>query len=219
MATDDDKPALGSVILRRSTRTDRVHASLQWRTGPRTASVRLGEVDQATRAENLRAGWRLARQAGLLTLEIPEGSWARSAATRASMQANKGKNTKPEMRLRSILHRKGLRYRVSVRPVPSLRRTADVVFTAVKVAVFVDGCFWHGCPEHGSTPASNREFWARKIAVNRMRDAETTALLEQAGWTVVRVWEHIAPEEAAKTVMAAVAEARATSPSLREDDR
>ncbi|MFF3518661.1 very short patch repair endonuclease [Streptomyces sp. NPDC004393] len=176
-------------------------------------------MDRATRSENLREGWRLAREAGLLSAELPEGSWARSAATRASMRANKGKDTGPEKRLRSILHQAGLRYRVSARPVPSLRRTADVVFTAAKVAVFVDGCFWHGCPDHGSMPASNRDFWTAKIAGNRTRDAETTKLLEEAGWTVVRVWEHTAPEEAAKTVMTAVTAARTAARPVKEGGR
>lgn len=217
--TDDGKPAQASVVLDRPAHTARVRATLRWRAAGRTATVRLGEVDRATRAENLREGWRLAREAGLLAAEIPEGSWARSAATRASMQANKGKNTKPERRLRSLLHKAGLRYRVSVRPIPTLRRTADVVFTSAKVAVFVDGCFWHGCPDHGSTPASNRDFWATKIAGNRARDAETTALLEQAGWTVVRVWEHTEPAAAAHTVITAVAHARATAHPITKDGR
>lgn len=215
----DGRSASASVVLDCPVRSHRVRATLRWRVDRRAVSVVLGEVDRATRSENLREGWRLAREAGLLSAEIPEGSWARSAATRASMRANKGKNTRPEMQLRSILHRAGLRYRVSVRPIPSLRRTADVVFTAAKLAVFVDGCFWHGCPEHGSLPASNRAFWVAKIDGNKARDAETTRLLEEAGWTVVRVWEHVAPEAAARIVTAAVASARTGARPIRESGR
>jgi DNA mismatch endonuclease (patch repair protein) len=137
------------------------------------------------------------------------------------MRANRGKDTRPEKRLRSLLHRAGLRYRVSARPIPSLRRTADVVFTTAKVAVFVDGCFWHGCPEHGSMPASNRDFWAAKIAGNKARDAETTTLLEEAGWTVLRFWEHTDPETAAEAVITYVAAAahRVTEDGRRVDRR
>ncbi|WP_035795724.1 very short patch repair endonuclease [Kitasatospora mediocidica] len=124
------------------------------------------------------------------------------------MQGNRGKDTKPELRLRSLLHREGLRYRVSMRPVPTLRRTADIVFTKVKVAVFVDGCYWHGCAEHRNIPETNRGFWTKKIEGNKARDAETVRLLEQAGWTVLRFWEHVPPEEAAHLVIETVAAAR-----------
>jgi DNA mismatch endonuclease, patch repair protein len=78
------------------------------------------------------------------------------------------------------------------------------VFTAKRVAVFVDGCFWHGCPVHGTTPATNREFWMAKIAANRERDARTTASLEADGWTVLRFWEHDDPSEAVHRVLEAV---------------
>jgi DNA mismatch endonuclease (patch repair protein) len=137
-----------------------------------------------------------------------EGSWASSPGTRKSMQGNKGRDTKPELRLRSLLHREGLRYRVSTRPVPSLRRTADIVFPKAKVAVFVDGCYWHGCVEHRTVPATNRDFWLQKIEGNRARDAETVRLLEEAGWKVLRVWEHVPAEVAARRVMELVGVAR-----------
>lgn len=120
------------------------------------------------------------------------------------MRGNKGRDTAPELRLRSILHRQGLRYRVSTRPLPELRRTADIVFTKVRVAVFVDGCFWHGCPEHLRPASRNPEFWREKIEANKSRDEETDRLLEEAGWTVVRVWEHEEPDAAARRVMEVV---------------
>ncbi|MEU6913164.1 very short patch repair endonuclease [Streptomyces olindensis] len=117
------------------------------------------------------------------------------------MAANKAKDTKPERLLRSALHRKGLRYRVGIRPVPGLRRTADVVFPKAKVAVFVDGCFWHGCPEHHRPARKRGSFWKKKIEGNRDRDAATNVALHEAGWTVVRVWEHEDVDEAAERIL------------------
>lgn len=102
------------------------------------------------------------------------------------------------------MHRNGLRYRVDFRPDPALRRRADVVFTRAKVAVFVDGCFWHKCPEHGSMPNVNQDYWEPKLHRNAERDAETDAYLQDKGWTVVRIWEHEDPEEAAWRVRDAV---------------
>lgn len=99
-------------------------------------------------------------------------------------------DTKPEMRLRRALHAAGTRFRVQV-PVPgNRRRRMDVAFTKAKIAVFVDGCFWHGCPEHGPRPRTNSEWWTWKIATNRARDADTDQILLDDGWQVVRVWEH-----------------------------
>lgn len=106
------------------------------------------------------------------------------------MQGNRSRDTKPEIRLRSELHKRGLRYRVSARPLPNIRRTADIVFFRQRVAVFVDGCYWHGCPDHYRLPTTNREYWEEKIARNRARDAEIDAALRQAGWTIIRAWEH-----------------------------
>lgn len=106
------------------------------------------------------------------------------------MQANRGRDTKPEMAVRRAAHAAGLRFRVDYRPIPELNRRADLVFTRAKVAVFVDGCFWHGCPTHHTIAKSNAEFWAQKVTRNRERDAETDRLLGEAGWTVIRAWEH-----------------------------
>ncbi|MEV0350665.1 very short patch repair endonuclease [Nonomuraea sp. NPDC050680] len=131
-------------------------------------------------------------------------SWASSEATRASMRANRGRDTRPELAVRRAAHALGLRYRVSYRPLKQVRRTADLVFTRAKVAVFVDGCFWHGCPEHHTVAATNAEFWAEKHRRNRERDAETDHLLRAAGWSVLRVWEHESPVEAAQKILAEV---------------
>ena len=106
------------------------------------------------------------------------------------MRANRGRDTGPELAVRRALHARGLRYRVD-HPLPvDRRRRADIAFTRAKVAVFVDGCFWHGCPEHGTTPRTNTAFWAAKFARNRERDEDTRSLLEASGWTVLRFWEH-----------------------------
>jgi DNA mismatch endonuclease (patch repair protein) len=105
-----------------------------------------------------------------------------------SKQASSG--TRPELDVRRALHRAGYRFRVSW-PVPGLRRrTIDVAFTRRKIAVFVDGCFWHGCPAHSTIPGSNRAWWQEKLAANVARDQQTSRHLEELGWKVVRVWEH-----------------------------
>lgn len=137
-----------------------------------------------------------------MSAERPEK--AANPGVRKSMQANKSRDTKPELALRRAVHALGLRYRVSARPLPDLRRTADLVFTRARVAVFLDGCFWHGCPDHHTVSATNAAFWSEKVAKNRARDAETTRLLTGAGWTVLRIWEHEDPATAAARVAAAV---------------
>ena len=120
------------------------------------------------------------------------------------MQRHPRRDTQPELRIRRELHRRGLRYRVHVRPLPELRRVADIVFRPTKVAVFIDGCYWHGCPVHGTTPKSNTWYWPAKIKRNRDRDADTDARLSVAGWVSVRVWEHEDPTEAAQRIEALV---------------
>ena len=106
------------------------------------------------------------------------------------MQANRSRDTKPELAVRRELHRRGLRYFVDRAPVKSLRRRADLVFPRAKVAVMIDGCFWHGCTEHHTVSKTNASFWAEKVRANRARDADTTERLTAAGWTVLRFWEH-----------------------------
>lgn len=128
--------------------------------------------------------------------------------TRRSMQSNRSRDTGPELAIRSLLHRRGLRYRVVARPLPEVRRTADIVFTRAKVAVFVDGCFWHVCPQHYREPASNVGYWREKARRNVERDRETDALLLAAGWTVIRVWEHTDPAAAADQIAQVIAASR-----------
>lgn len=120
----------------------------------------------------------------------PLGSWASSAANRKSMQGNRSRDTGPELALRRILHAAGLRYRVHRSPLPELRRRADIVFGPAKVAVFIDGCYWHGCPEHYVPPKTNPGYWNPKIAGNIARDRDTDARLADAGWLVLRFWAH-----------------------------
>lgn len=116
------------------------------------------------------------------------------------MQSVRRRDTVPELLLRKELHRRGLRYRVDTRPLPDLRRKADIVFRSARVAVFVDGCFWHFCPIHRSVPKSNYTWWRAKLERTRRRDAETNSRLEAANWTAVRVWEHEDPVNAANRV-------------------
>jgi len=134
-------------------------------------------------------------------------SWASSEHARRTMVANRSKDTAPELAVRSLLHARGLRYRTNHRPEPTLRRTADIVFTRRRIAVFIDGCYWHGCPTHLAMPKSNVGYWAPKIERNRERDRETTELLKAAGWTVLRFWEHESPADVADVIAAVVASA------------
>ncbi|MCD0450403.1 very short patch repair endonuclease [Actinocorallia sp. API 0066] len=120
------------------------------------------------------------------------------------MQANKSRDTKPELALRRAVHALGLRYRVGARPLPDLRRTADMVFRPTKVAVFMDGCFWHGCPEHHRLAKANSSYWGEKVLRNSDRDAETDRLLREAGWLPLRFWEHEQPDEAARIIQGAI---------------
>jgi DNA mismatch endonuclease (patch repair protein) len=208
---------LASIYFRRSTGR-RVYAYLRWADTGRTSEQFVCEVEHQTRADNLAHAWNVAHHRHLLASSTNEHhdegagpgpeSWASSEIVRKQMQANRSRDTRPELALRSRVHELGLRYRVAARPLPSIRRTADLVFTRARVAVFLDGCFWHGCPDHHRPSQRNEEFWREKIARNRERDAETDNLLEDAGWTVVRVWEHEEPESAAQRVRAIVSARR-----------
>ncbi|MEV7022399.1 very short patch repair endonuclease [Kitasatospora sp. NPDC093558] len=128
--------------------------------------------------------------------------------TRARMSHQRSHDTKIEVVLRSTLHAAGLRFRVHRRPLVGVRREADIVFGPSRVAVFVDGCFWHACPEHATWPKNNAEFWREKIEKNRSRDRDTDARLAAAGWLAVRVWEHEKAAEAAERIAAVVRERR-----------
>lgn len=129
---------------------------------------------------------------------------ASSQDARRRMQQQKRTDTGPELALRSELHRRGLRYRVHQRPLPGLRRTADVVFPRARVAVESMGCFWHSCPAHGTTPRSNAAWWGDKLARNRQRDADAASALAEAGWLLIVVWEHESVVEAADGIERAV---------------
>ncbi|MFE5679188.1 very short patch repair endonuclease [Streptomyces erythrochromogenes] len=138
----------------------------------------------------------------------PAGSWASSAANRRSMLGNRSRDTSPERALRSLVHARGLRYRVAAKPLPKMRRTADLVFGPTKVAVFVDGCFWHGCPQHFVPPKTNPDYWREKIGGNVRRDRETDAKLAAEGWLVLRFWEHENAGDCAAAVWDAVTSRR-----------
>lgn len=141
-----------------------------------------------------------------VTLPYPEPS---SLAATTIGKANRRRNTKPETALRSALHRAGLRFRVDYPIVTTGARVRpDVVFTRARVAVFIDGCFWHRCPDHRTVPRSNRDYWEPKLEANVRRDRRVDAALASAGWHVERVWEHEPPDTAAARVASVVAARR-----------
>ena len=119
------------------------------------------------------------------------------------MQSNRGRDTAPEIRVRRLLHAGGLRYRVDFSPLGE-RRRADIVFTRRRIAVFIDGCYWHGCPEHATLPRRNAEYWLPKLARTAERDRETNEALAAAGWLVLRYWEHEDPAAVANAIIAVV---------------
>lgn len=127
-------------------------------------------------------------------------SWASSPTARKVMLGNRSRDTKPELAVRRLLHAAGLRYRVSFRPIANLRRTADIVFTKHRIAVFIDGCYWHACPVHGTTAKLNSAYWSTKLAGNVARDADTNNRLRDEGWIVLRFWEHEDPSAVASTI-------------------
>lgn len=118
---------------------------------------------------------------------------ASSDRVRRQMSTLGQRDTAPELAVRSELHRRGLRYRVHTKPESDLRTKADIVFRPKRLCVYIDGCFWHSCPEHGTLPASNRESWEKKLRRNVERDTEVTRRLTEMGWTVLRYWEHEDP--------------------------
>jgi DNA mismatch endonuclease (patch repair protein) len=118
---------------------------------------------------------------------------------------SKGRDTRPEMALRRELWRRGRRYRVDhPLPLPGVHRRADLVFSKARLAVFVDGCYWHVCPAHGTEPRTNAEYWSAKLRRNVARDRETDQLACEAGWGLLRVWEHEKTMDAADRVEAAL---------------
>lgn len=139
-----------------------------------------------------------------------------SADAEARLKAQRTKDTGLERMLRSKLHRWGLRFRLH-RPVPGTRRMGDLAFVRARVAVLVDGCFWHGCPDHGTWPKANAQWWRTKIEANRARDRSTNELLAAAGWVVIRVWEHdlkTDPDQCAARIVQAVGRAHRLPPGV-----
>ncbi|KIZ19632.1 DNA mismatch repair protein Vsr [Streptomyces natalensis ATCC 27448] len=122
------------------------------------------------------------------------------------------RDTEPELAVRRLLYAAGLRYRLQRRVPGMSRRTIDIAFPGLRIAVFLDGCFWHGCPEHATSPRANAQWWRSKLEGNMARDTETTAHLESAGWTVLRFWEHEAPDRVAEAVAEAVLVAKQRHP-------
>lgn len=120
------------------------------------------------------------------------------------MQGNVGRDTKPEMSVRRVLHARGLRYRVDYRPEQSIRSRPDLTFSRARVVVYIDGCFWHGCPVHHTVAATNASYWREKLEANRERDRRSSAAFRDLGWTVLRFWEHEEVSEVADQIERAV---------------
>lgn len=123
-----------------------------------------------------------------------------NADVRSRMSSQRTADTKPELAVRRILHQRGLRYRVGIRPESAIRTTGDLVFVKNKVVVFIDGCFWHGCPVHFVPPKNNADWWAAKIDANRQRDGSARNALKVLGWSVLSFWEHESPADVASVI-------------------
>lgn len=124
------------------------------------------------------------------------------------MSSQKRHDTEPELLVRRELHTRGVRYRVNAAPEPGIRSKADIVWRGLRLAVFIDGCFWHGCPVHATKPKANGEWWAQKLAGNIARDRRTDSELKRRGWTVLRFWEHEEPGDVADEICRWLAELR-----------
>ena len=133
------------------------------------------------------------------------------AATKRRMRRVGQADTAAELAIRRILFARGLRYRKDHKPVSGLRTKADLAFRGPRVAVYINGCFWHGCPEHATWPKNNEAFWRHKIEANIARDRRIDAALEEEGWVVVRVWEHEIPEAAADRIERTVRDRKSNS--------
>ena len=143
---------------------------------------------------------------------MAEGTDAVLPETARRMARVRQRDTAAELALRRSLFAAGLRYRVQYPIEGRPRRTIDIAFTRARIAVFVDGCYWHGCPVHGTQARNNAAWWSAKIATNQQRDADTSAQLEALGWTVVLIWEHETPDQGAARVVAALQQAPPPEP-------
>lgn len=130
---------------------------------------------------------------------MPSLTPAPSSAVSRRMARTRGKDNPRERELRSALHHQGLRFRIHY-AIPGTKRSIDIAFTRWRLAVFCDGCFWHGCPIHATTPKTNQEWWKDKIATNKARDLDTDSRLASNGWTVLRIWEHVSVDDAVSLI-------------------
>lgn len=144
-------------------------------------------------------GVAVRRQNGGVSSVVPS-----SLAVSARMSRQASRDTGPEKAVRALLHAAGYRYNVNLSVPGMRRRTMDVGFPRLRIAVFIDGCFWHGCPEHATRPKANASWWRQKLDRNMARDAETSEHLAAQGWTVLRFWEHEPPSEVADRIASAV---------------
>lgn len=147
---------------------------------------------------------RLALRAYCPNMKSGASSWATSPAVARSMRANRGRDTSLELTVRRMLHGRGFRYRVNYAPLEGLRSRADIVFTRTRLAIYLDGCFWHSCPAHRTTPKANGDYWAPKLELNRQRDGRVTSRLVESGWTVLRFWEHEDPSAIVDRIISSV---------------
>lgn len=140
---------------------------------------------------------------------------ASSASVQSRMSRQRRRDTKPELLVRQTLHARGIRYRVNATPEPGMRCRADILWRGLRLAVFIDGCFWHGCPVHATRPKANGGWWAEKLDGNIQRDRRTDLELTNRGWTVLRFWEHERPSTCADAICTKLAELRAVKRSAQ----
>ncbi len=145
---------------------------------------------------------------------MPNGPEPASAHARSRMERQRRRDTLPELAVRRELHRRGIRFRVDVKPEPDLRMRGDLVWKRRKIVIMIDGCYWHGCPTHGTSPKSNAEWWNTKIGANIERDRRHDLALRERGWTVTRFWEHEDPLLVADAIEAAIYTVRPQAPRV-----
>jgi len=210
VSLSDGRTALGSIVLRVFPKTRRIRAALRWSEGGKSPERYLGEVHYDTRATNLAEGWRLARAAGLLAdVASPRtASQPSNVRTRVTTRGEQNSDTRPERTLRSLLHKRGLRYRVDARPVAERGRRADILFPNERLAVLVDGCSLDSCPEHCRRHAGTVMSQEVVLAANHGLDGEVGEIWAEVGWDVIRVCEREDMCAVAERIQAAVCAAR-----------